>query len=170
MLRANFVRAAVLLMSFSACLAWPGVAKAGLYKCLQPDGGVSYQEEPCAAGRELRDFEKDPPTLSVVPFGTTPGPSSKSTLPAPPPKAKAEAQGKKNLAPMADASKRKFLVPGINEGEVVARVGEPDMTSGGKGRKTSRWTYMPSPDDPGTITTLTFEYGRLIEVERKVLK
>ena len=28
---------------------------------------------------------------------------------------------------------------------------------------------MPAPDDPSTITTLTFQFGRLIEVERKVI-
>jgi len=40
-------------------------------------------------------------------------------------------------------------------------------TSGG--RKTVRWTYLPAPEDPSTITTLTFELGRLVEVERKVV-
>jgi hypothetical protein len=163
------MRAALFLTVLCGLVAFSGTATAGLYKCLKPDGGVSYQEEPCAAGKELRDFEKDPPTLSVVPFGATPGTSSKSTPPAAPPKTKTDAKGKKNGSAKADASKRKFLAPGINEGEVIARVGEPDMTSG-KGRKSSRWTYMPVPEDPGTITTLTFENGRLIEVERKVMK
>jgi hypothetical protein len=148
---------------------WSAHAQAGVYKCLLPDGSITYQEEACPAGRELRDFDKDPPTLSVVPFGKNPGPDSHATIQAPP-KAKSEPKGKKPVAPTADATKRKFLAPGINEGEVVARIGEPDMTSGGKGRKTSRWTYMPVPDDPGTITTLTFEYGRLVEVERRVVK
>ena len=34
------------------------------------------------------------------------------------------------------------------------------MKSGGDGRKTARWTYLPAPEDPATITTLTFENGR----------
>ena len=38
------------------------------------------------------------------------------------------------------------------------------------GRKTIRWTYLPAPDDPSTITTLTFELGRLMQVERKVVR
>jgi hypothetical protein len=59
-------------------------------------------------------------------------------------------------------------VPGIGEGEVVARIGRPDISTSG-GRKTVRWTYLPVPDDPGTITTLTFELGRLVEVARKVI-
>jgi hypothetical protein len=29
---------------------------------------------------------------------------------------------------------------------------------------------MPVPEDPGTITTLTFELGRLVQVERKVIR
>jgi hypothetical protein len=60
-------------------------------------------------------------------------------------------------------------MPGIGEGEVVARVGRPDMSTGA-GRKTVRWTYLPVPEDPATITTLTFELGRLVEVERKVIR
>ena len=35
-------------------------------------------------------------------------------------------------------------MPGIGEGEVVARVGRPDMSTGA-GRKTVRWTYFPRP-------------------------
>jgi hypothetical protein len=41
--------------------------------------------------------------------------------------------------------------------------------SSGAGRKTMRWTYLPAPEDPQTVTTLTFDLGRLIEVERKVV-
>jgi hypothetical protein len=59
-------------------------------------------------------------------------------------------------------------VPGIGEGEVIARIGRPDVSSGA-GRKTMRWTYLPAPEDPQTVTTLTFELGRLVQVERKVV-
>jgi hypothetical protein len=51
----------------------------------------------------------------------------------------------------------------------MARVGPPDMTSSG-GRKGTRWTYMPVAEDEHTITNLQFENGRLVEVERKVLR
>jgi hypothetical protein len=57
----------------------------------------------------------------------------------------------------------------MSEGEVVARVGPPDMTSS-PNRKGKRWTYMPIPEDRNTITNLTFDNGRLIEVERKVIQ
>jgi len=73
-------------------------------------------------------------------------------------------------AAVVDVAERRFIVPGMSEGEVVARIGAPDMSSGGKGRKTSRWSYLPVPGDPQTITTVVFDYGKVIEVERKVVK
>ena len=139
-----------------------------------------YQEDPCPPGKELRDFERDPASVSVVPFRLVPSPEA----PAPvqsretPSGTTAKASGKTRKSTErtanaserpGNASERKFLVPGIGEGEVVARIGRPDMTTGA-GRKTVRWTYMPVPEDPATITTLTFELGRLIQVERKVIR
>jgi hypothetical protein len=155
-------------------LAWPVIAAAGLYKCARDDGTVMYQEDPCPAGKELRDFERDPATVSVVPFRVVPGPDSRSpearsAEPSLPHASKAERKARKTSEREGNAAERKFLVPGIGEGEVVARVGRPDMSSGA-GRKTVRWTYMPAPEDPGTITTLTFELGRLVQVERKVIR
>ena len=85
-------------------------------------------------------------------------------------KAKTGAKIKAGSATPVNAAERKFIAPGINDGEVMARLGPPDMKSGGGTRKTARWTYLPAPDDPGTVTTLTFESGRLVEVERKVVK
>ncbi len=94
----------------------PTPAAGTIYKCQGDNGAPIYQDEPCRAGKELRDFDKDPPTVSVMPLG-----------------------------PAA-------------------------MKSGGSGRKIARWTYLPVPEDAQTITTLTFEHGRLVEVERKVVK
>ena len=156
-------------------LAWPAAVSGGVYKCARDDGTVMYQEDPCPAGKELRDFDRDPATVSVVPFSVPP--------PAPPARgASANATATRTERPSnrtpgrkgggertGNASERKFLVPGIGEGEVVARVGRPDMTTAA-GRKTVRWTYLPVPEDPGTITTLTFELGRLVQVERKVIR
>ncbi len=157
-------------------LAWPAAVSGGVYKCARDDGTVMYQEDPCPAGKELRDFDRDPATVSVVPFSVPP--------PAPPARgASANATATRTERPSnrtpsrkgsgvertGNASERKFLVPGIGEGEVVARVGRPDMSTAA-GRKTVRWTYLPVPEDPGTITTLTFELGRLVQVERKVIR
>jgi hypothetical protein len=163
-------------------LACPFDAVGGLYKCGRADGTVIYQEDPCKPGATLRDFERDPATVSVVPFGAPPAdaanaPTSRSgngsskrasASRAPSERATGRASRAATTAPRNPAE-RKFLVPGIGEGEVVARIGRPDMSTGA-GRKTVRWTYLPAPEDPQTITTLTFELGRLVQVERKVVR
>jgi len=146
-------------------------AAATIYKCQGDNGAPVYQDEPCRAGKELRDFDKDPPTVSVMPLGPAAGATTRQTLPATQPAAKIKTGARsKPLAPAGNPSDRKFLAPGINEGEVITRIGPPDMKSGGSGRKIARWTYLPVPEDAQTITTLTFEHGRLVEVERKVVK
>jgi hypothetical protein len=149
-------------------LALATPAHAGLYKCARGDGSVTYQEEPCPAGTELRDFERDPATVSVVPFRIPPESETRTLAPRDKP-AQPTRKSRRDAARTGNAAERKFLMPGIGEGEVVARVGRPNMSTGA-GRKTVRWTYLPVPEDPGTITTLTFELGRLVEVERKVVR
>ena len=64
---------------------------------------------------------------------------------------------------------RKHLRAGMSEGEVVARIGPPDLTTG-KGRRLARWTWMPVPGDPDTITVVLFDVGRIVEIERTVVK
>lgn len=167
-----------------ACsLAYPVPSGAGLYKCARNDATVMYQEEPCPAGKELRDLEREPATVSVVPFRMVPdAPARAGTRPestgtrsertsrnANERTSKANGRTSKANDRTRNPAERKFLVPGIGEGEVVARIGRPDMSTGA-GRKTVRWTYLPAPEDPQTITTLTFELGRLIQVERKVVR
>lgn len=161
-------------LAFGAVCAWP--AQATIYKCEGPVAGVPlYQDTPCPEGKQLRDFDKDPPTVSVLPLTAPPLPSAATKKSLPPPsasngKVKNGAKTKVAAFPPGKASERKFVAPGINEGEVMTRLGPPDMKSGGGARKLARWTYLPAPDDPGTVTTLTFEGGRLVEVERKVVK
>jgi hypothetical protein len=152
-----------------ALLVAASSAKATVFKCLRDDGSVMYQEDPCPPGHELRDFDRDPPTVSVVPFRIPPVSETHTAAPsATTARATSERKSRKSAEREGNAAERKFLVPGISEGEVIARVGRPDMSSGA-GRKTMRWTYLPAPEDPQTVTTLTFELGRLIEVERKVM-
>jgi len=161
-------------LALGAVCAWS--AHANIYKCEGPVAGVPvYQDTPCPEGKQLRDFDKDPPTVSVLPLATPPlpGATTKKALPAPAPSNGKPRNGTKTKVaalPSGKASERKFVAPGINEGEVMTRLGPPDMKSGGGGRKAARWTYLPAPEDPGTVTTLTFEGGRLVEVERKVVK
>jgi len=149
-----------------------GNTLAAIYKCIDADGKQPiYQDSPCPAGKELRNFDTDPAEVSIVPFRAVPGTATTMTAPkdakSPPVPKSAK---KKDTAAVVDVAERRFIVPGMNEGEVVARIGAPDMSSGGKGRKTSRWSYLPAPGDPQTITTVVFDYGKVIEVERKVVK
>ena len=153
-------------------LAMPAISLAGVYKCARDDGTVTYQEDPCPAGKELRDFERDPAPVSVIPFriAPAPAPEARGAVPSSPPPASGEERKPRKAAERrGNPAERKFLVPGIGEGEVIARIGRPDVSTSG-GRKIVRWTYLPAPEDPATITTLTFELGRLVEVERKVVR
>lgn len=146
-----------------------GSAVAGIFKCV--DGNVPvYQDHPCPPGKELRNFDTDPPEVSVIPFREVPPlPSSTSAPKAVKPLPVAKPDKKTNVAPGLDPAQRKFIAPGMSEAEVVARIGTPDMTGGSKGSKSYRWSYLPVPADPKTITTVVFDYGKVILVERKIV-
>jgi hypothetical protein len=144
-------------------------AFADMYKCASDGGTPVYQDVPCAAGRELRNFASDPANVSVLPMRPPPGTATRVTAPAREKPVKAtKADGRKN-ASAGDPAERRHVQLGMHEGEVLARLGTPDLRSGGGGRKLARWTYMPVPADPQTLTTVVFEYGKVIEVERKVV-
>ena len=170
-MRSSAINTIVALLA-AALAGHAGRAVAGVYKCVGADGKQPiYQDSPCPAGRELRNFDTDPAEVSVIPFREVPGTATTLTAPraakAPPAE---RAARKKDVPAVADIAQRKFIAPGMSEGEVVARIGPPDMTSGGKGRKMSRWSYLPAVGDPQTITNVVFDYGIVIEVERKVMK
>jgi len=158
--------APLLLPVILALVALP--AQGNMYKCQGQDGTPTYQDSACPKGTELRDFQSDPATVSVIPGQAEPGPSSRLTAPAKP--AKVVAKPKKDAVPAGNAAERKHLSPGMSEAEVLARTGPPDLKSGGSGRRTTRWSYLPVPGDPQTVTTVLFEYGKVVEVERKVLR
>jgi len=156
--------AALSLLAF-AC---PAIAQP--YKCAGDGGVPMYQDVPCAPGRELRNFAADPANVSVLPLRPPPGTTTRQSSP-PPAKARTAAGERKEKArPAGDPAERRHLHPGMQEGEVLARAGPPDMKSGGSGRKVARWTYMPSQGDPQTLTTVVFEYGKVVEVERTVMR
>ena len=93
--------------------ALAGPVQAGLYKCARNDGSVTYQEEACPPGTELRDFEKDPASVSVVPFRIPPGTTETRSGPREkPPKA---------------ASERKSIFKAFRRGE------QADAKAGGAG-------------------------------------
>ena len=159
-----------------AALAAPPFARADVYKCAGDKGPV-YQEMPCAKGKELRNFQLDPPEITVLPAQPRAdvAPPGKAPL-AKAPAAKAAQETKSNDAKpgksalSGDASERKFLRTGMTEAEVLAKLGQPDMTVGGKNGKAVRWTYMPAPGDPETITSLILSKGTVTEVDRKAVR
>ncbi len=127
---------------------------------------------PCAPGKELRNFQTDPPPITVLPAQGRATPR--------PPRAEERAgrrrQGRQRReagqvgARGGDASERKHVRLGMTEAEVLAKLGQPDMTTGSKNGGAVRWTYMPAPGDPETITALTLTKGAVTDIERKVVK
>lgn len=158
-------RHAFALVAALGALASP-LAQGSVFKCSGAGGVPVYQEAPCADGRELRNFSDDPPPLSVVP-GTTGG-----SVRAAPADARPVASSKtaKPAKPSRDAGERRHLRTGMSQGEVLSRLGQPDTRTGGKGDRHARWTYLPAPGDPETITTLIVANGVLVEIDRKVVK
>jgi hypothetical protein len=163
------------MVAAAMLLLGPSVAGADVYKCAGEGGRPVYQEMPCEAGKELRNFQSDPPEITVLP-GT---PHGTSSAPAPadhrpkdagkPPKAKAQPSSPAGKHAV-DASERRHVRIGMSEGEVLARIGSPDVTSGQKNQKQLRWTWLPADGDADTITTVTFANGVVANVERRVVK
>lgn len=151
-------------------------AQTTVYKCRGSGGIPVYQQLPCAANAQLRDFQDDPATVSVVPFDVPmSGPPAKMSrgeraaqgkAPAKPDRRKLEAERRTNDAAVAE---RRHVKDGMSDGEVLARLGPPDLQSGKSSRKT-RWTYLPAPADPQTMTLVRFEDGKVVGVERTIMR
>ncbi|MEO8303339.1 MAG: DUF4124 domain-containing protein [Betaproteobacteria bacterium] len=160
--------------AFATLALAPG-ARADVYKCAGEGGGPVYQEMPCAKGRELRNFQTDPPEITILPaLPRAPTPAEKSAAAADARAAK-DAKTAKDARPgksvlSGDASERKFLRTGMSEAEVMAKLGQPDMTTGGKNGGAARWTYMPAPGDSETITSMTITKGTVTDIERKAVR
>ncbi len=154
-----------------ATLAAMPVARADVYKCAG-DSGPIYQEMPCAKGKELRNFQLDPPEITVLPSQPRDNVAPPTRAPAAKPAAEAKHNDAKpgKSALSGDASERKFLRTGMTQAEVLAKLGQPDMTVGGKNGNPARWTYMPAPGDPETITSVTLKKGTVTEVDRKAVR
>lgn len=76
---------------------------------------------------------------------------------------------RKTGIPAGKPSERKYLHSGMSEAEVLTRIGSPDVRSKGS-HGGSRWSYLPHPDDPQTITTLTFANGVVNDIERRMVR
>jgi hypothetical protein len=58
----------------------------------------------------------------------------------------------------------------MSEGELLIRLGTPDVTSGNRQKQNLRWTWLPVDGDADTITTVTLVNGSVANVERKVVR
>jgi hypothetical protein len=146
-------------------------ARADVYKCAGEGPVPIYQEAPCAKGKELRNFQTDPPEITILPAPSraSPPPAAAKTATASDAKVVKDAKpGKSSTA--GDASERKLIRPGMTEAEVRAKLGYPDMTTGGKNGAAARWTYMPVQGDPETITSVTLFKGAVTEIDRKIVR
>jgi hypothetical protein len=154
-----------------AGLALASGADATVYKCAEQGGAVIYQEAPCPKGRELRNFDTDPPELSIIPAITPPPSPAAAATQAKAARAAPPLQGDVTIGKSSgDASARKFIRQGMSEAEVLAAIGRPDATAGGSKKDQGRWSYLPTDGDPDTITTITFSGGSVSDVTRKVVK
>jgi hypothetical protein len=72
----------------------------------------------------------------------------------------------------ASAKERRFICPGMSEGEVLEKVGAPDHesfdTGDGANETVKRWVYFPTADDWETITTVVLWRGKVVEVTREI--
>jgi hypothetical protein len=150
------------LLAFAAA----SPAAAALYKCAK-DQGVVYQDLPCPPGKQLRDLEADPPTLSVlpgIPMATAP-PTAKSKGSTPRERTTSARATAHRAGNPAD---RRFIRAGMSEGEVILRIGRPDVRTKGGAKGGQRWSYLPVAGDADTMTTLILAGGKVVEVERRV--
>ncbi|MEP6997843.1 MAG: DUF4124 domain-containing protein [Betaproteobacteria bacterium] len=152
------------------CLSCAGApAGASVYKCAGDQGAVVYQDAPCGAGRELRNFDIDPPALTVIP-GTQAAAAPPAARSGPERSASPTGDGARQQADDKRAAERKFARSGMTEAEILQRLGRPDVTTGGSRKSGRRWAYLPRPGDPDTMTTLTLEGGNVVDVERKLVR
>jgi hypothetical protein len=165
MTRAIFLRVLTQALLLVAIVA--PAAHAGVYKCASENGSVVYQDQACGPGRELRDLERDPPQLSIVPGTPVPPPTlSKRAAVEKPPRLRTVAVKSHG----GDPAERKFLRMGMTEIEVLHRIGRPDTKTGARRGEGTQWSYLPTAGDPDTITTVTFAGGAVSRVERKVVR
>jgi hypothetical protein len=140
-------------------------AHAGVYKCAS-ETGVVYQDTVCAPGKELRNLDTDPATLSVVPG--TPMPKRVAAPPAPAKPARTRTSAARSKG--GNPAERRFLRSGMTETEVLYKVGRPDTERNARRKDGRQWSYMPTAEDPDTLTTITFVGGKVDRVERRVVR
>jgi hypothetical protein len=164
------MRASISAMFAATVLALAAPAAHAIFKCAGATGPI-YQDDPCPPGKELRNFETDPPNLSIIPGqpGSTAPREAAARSSSEPKSAKAGKNGK-NGKTRGDPAERKHVRVGMSEAELLMRLGTPDVTSGNKQKRSLRWTWLPVEGDADTITTVTLVNGSVTDVDRKVVK
>jgi hypothetical protein len=167
---ARRARALVPACAFALVLVPPGAH--AIYKCAGANSTPIYQDEPCPPGKELRNFDTDPPNLSIIPGQATPSTPREAPASARTAKEKESkhARADKPGKPRGDPAERKHVRVGMSEAELLMRLGAPDVTSASKQKRSLRWTWLPVDGDPDTITTVTLINGSVTDVDRKVVK
>ena len=161
--------ALTVLVAIVLAAMFPGRAYGAVYKCANAKSAVVYQDTPCSEGHELSNFDRNPPTLSVVPFAKPPASSQRADArPTVAVRELARSERKRD-ARGGDVRERSHLATGMSEAEVLRRAGRPDVTSAGRGRDGRRWIYLPVAGDAQTITTVTIKGGSVTDVDRKVV-
>jgi hypothetical protein len=121
---------------------------------------------------ELRNFDTDPATVSVVPgspVAATPPPAAVQRTRA----ASAARRPPEQKLSSGKASERRFIRTGMSESEVIRRIGKPEVDARSNrkhGKDGKHWSYLPAAGDPDTITTVTIAGGLVANVERKVVR
>jgi len=162
----------VLSLLTLALLGHHSTVGAKMVKCRADPGNVVYQDVPCKPGMEMRDFDIDPATVSVVPGTPVPSPP----LAAPAQRPRAAQAGRRQPEPKISSGKaaeRRFIRTGMTEAEVLRRIGKPevDAAAGRKQRKDGKhWSYLPAAGDADTITTISIAGGVVTAVERKIVR
>jgi hypothetical protein len=164
----------LLALSLFTCvlLGHQSTADATMVKCKGDRGSVVYQDESCKPGTELRNFDTDPATVSVVPGS----PMAATPLPAVAQRSRgapAARRAPEQKPSSGKAAERRFIRTGMSESEVIRRIGKPEVDTRGsrkQGKEGKHWSYLPAAADPDTITTLTIVGGLVANVERKVVR
>src|SRR6266576_3395457 len=147
----------LLALSLVTCvlLGHQSTADATMVKCKGDRRSVVYQDEPCKPGTELRNFDTDPATVSVVPgspMAATPLAAVAQRSRATPAARRAPEQKPSS----GKAAERRFIRTGMSESEVIRRIGKPEVDTRGsrkQGKEGKHWSYLPAAADPDTITT-----------------
>ena len=162
----TLLRFAVLAAAMFAPMA--GAATSTVYKCAGDAGAVVYQDAPCPPGQELGNLAIEPSSLSVVPGTPVSGTPAKAHPSAATHSEPAASERHKSSS--GNAAQRKFIQIGMSAGEVVQRIGRPDIDAKSRRGQGQQWSYLPREGDPNILTTLTLIDGKVADVQRKIVR